>query len=390
MRAWVGNLLLVVGSVMVTLVVAELVLQFVYPSHATWRLHRIPDRELGWVLEPGAHYTRHVPGTFVDVRYNSEGFRDSEPTDASTKTGTRIVVLGDSFMEANMVPLGQVFHKQLERMAAADGKSLTTYNLGVAGYGTLQEYLTFRKSGGPRKPDLVLLAFFLHNDIVNNAEHMNLGPQAKRGGKRKRPFLDESDETQWRIRKPDYDYIQQRYLRNKNSWSFRLKHDSVLLTLVRHAGRALKSKTQAFHGRGALAMHRCDSATSHKQAWATTERILKRLKQEIESAGARLVVFSVPALFDSDMVAARELERLANDKQRVLCVEESPGYRELSSILERNDIAYVDLVPAFRDAVTNSERSMFVRGDWHWNGEGHELAARRVYDALRSRGYLPD
>ena len=137
-------------------------------------------------------------------------------------------------------------------------------------------------------------------------------------------------------------------------------------------------------------MHRCDSAGRYRKAWATTERIFKRLKQEIESAGARLVVFSVPALFDSDMDAARELERLANDKHRVLCVQKSPGYRELSSILERNGIDYVDLVPAFRNAVTDKKRNMFVRGDWHWNGEGHELAARHVYGALRSRGYLPN
>ena len=74
---------------MVTLVAAELALQVVYPSHATWRLHRIPDRELGWVLEPNTHYTRHISGTFVDVRYNSEGFRDSEPTDGPTGAARR-------------------------------------------------------------------------------------------------------------------------------------------------------------------------------------------------------------------------------------------------------------------------------------------------------------
>jgi hypothetical protein len=31
-----------------------------------------------------------------------------------------------------------------------------------------------------------------------------------------------------------------------------------------------------------------------------------------------------------------------------------------------------------------------VRGDWHWNGKGHALAARGVYDALKAKGLLEE
>jgi len=34
-------------------------------------------------------------------------------------------------------------------------------------------------------------------------------------------------------------------------------------------------------------------------------------------------------------------------------------------------------------------RDLFVKGDWHWNGDGNAFASSRVYEALKSRGNLP-
>jgi hypothetical protein len=389
MRKLFGNLLLVIGASIGTLLMLELVLQFVYPSHGTWRLYSIPDPELGWVLQPDAEFTRQVPGAFVNIRYNREGFRDSEHSDPPPDTATSIVILGDSYMEANMVPLQQVFHKQLERLAAVQGRQIASYNLGVAGYGTLQEYLTFKKAGEKRKPDLVLLAFYLHNDVRNNSEHLNVSAKATRGGKRKRPFLDESNDAGWRILKPDYERMQKKFLKQKNSLSFRIRYNSVLLSMFRNARRAFKSRSNSFRGGRVLAMHACTGRTYFEKGWRTTERVFKKLKQDVEDIGARLVVFSVPALFDADLNIAKEFETSAGQNEPRFCIEDSPGYRQLRLMLKRNDIAYIDLVPDFREAVMKEGRDLFVRGDWHWNGEGHALAAGRVYEALKSRGHLP-
>lgn len=390
MRKLLGNLLLVIGASIGTVLVLELVLQFVYPSHGTWRLYSIPDPELGWVLQPDAVFTRQTPGAFVNVRYNHEGFRDSEHSDPPPDTATSIVILGDSYMEANMVPLEQVFHKQLKRLAAAQGRKMAIYNLGVAGYGTLQEYLTFKKAGEKRKPDLVLLAFYLHNDVRNNAEHLNVSAKAIRGGKRKRPFLDESNDAGWRILKPDYERMQQKFLKRKNSLSFRIRYKSVLLSMFRNARRAFKSRSKTFRGGGSLAMHACAGQSDYEKGWRTTERVFVKLKQDVEDIGAALVVFSVPALFDADLNIAKEFEPSGGQDGPRFCVEDSPGYRQLRSMLKRNDIAYIDLVPDFRKAVMKEGRDLFVKGDWHWNGEGHALAAGRVYEALKSRSYLPE
>jgi len=389
MPKWAGNLLLVVGTSILSLVILELALRAFYPSHGTWRIHRIPDPELGWVLEPGVEFSRQVPGGYVNVRYNSEGFRDNEHPGQGPENAMRIVVLGDSYMEANMVPLQTVFHKQLEQLTKSHDSQIVTYNLGVAGYGTLQEYMTFMKAGKKRKPDLVLLAFYMHNDIRNNAEHLNAGAIAGRKGKRKRPYLDESSDAEWTINKPDYEFFQAKYLKQKNSWSFQLKYNSVLLSLIRNAWRALRPPSETFRDGNSLSLHVCGSSKQYEKGWSTTERIIKRLKQDVENAGAKLVVFSVPAFSDSDLNFVAELEQTAKKSTPKYCVEDSPGYRELGGMLARNDIAYIDLVPEFRKAVTKDGRNLFVKGDWHWNADGHALAAKIVYDRLESEDRLP-
>lgn len=389
MKKWGGNILLFLGATIVSLLALEFALRLVYPAHESWRLHSIPDPEMGWVLEPDAVFTRQVMGAFVKVRYNAQGFRDSDFPDTPPDDATRVVVLGDSYMEANMVPLEDVLHKQLERLAAADGRKLKTWNLGVAGYGTLQEYLTFLKVGAKQKPHIVLVAFYMHNDVKNNAEHLNVGAQANRKGKRKRPFLDEEDESQWRILEPDYEAMRKRFNRKKNSFFFRLRHNSVLLSLARNARRALRSDEKAF-GNTAFAMNLCSSAASYEKAWHTTERIFLRLKDAVERAGAKLVVFPVPAQFDADMDMVARFQEKLGEAGRDICAENSPGYARLREILDAGGIAYVDLVPAFRRAVTREKQDLYVRGDWHWNGAGHALAAREVYEALKEREFLAD
>lgn len=54
MKKWVANILLLVGATVVSLVVLEMVLRFVYPAHESWRLYSIPHPELLWSLEAGA------------------------------------------------------------------------------------------------------------------------------------------------------------------------------------------------------------------------------------------------------------------------------------------------------------------------------------------------
>src|SRR5204862_8101416 len=84
----------------------------------------------------------------------------------------RILVLGDSFAEGDQVALEETFCKRIER-ALRDGfpgRMWEVVNAGVSRYGTADEIELFQVYGRRLQPDVVVLAFFLGNDVRDNRD----------------------------------------------------------------------------------------------------------------------------------------------------------------------------------------------------------------------------
>src|SRR5262249_3540321 len=82
----------------------------------------------------------------------------------------RILVLGDSFVEAMHVPLEATFHRLLEQQLSAGDptRRIEVFAAGISGWGTASELLYFEQYGVRFKPDLVVLAVYPGNDVKNN------------------------------------------------------------------------------------------------------------------------------------------------------------------------------------------------------------------------------
>ena len=130
-----------------------------------------PDR--GWQLIPGKSGEWQGEGEKSYVQINSQGLRDGEHSQGKPKNTLRIAVLGDSFTEAIHVPIGKTFWYKLGRKfqscPALKGQNVEVINFGVQGYGTAQELITLQKKVWAYAPDLVILAFFNGNDVINNS-----------------------------------------------------------------------------------------------------------------------------------------------------------------------------------------------------------------------------
>ncbi|MCL4216425.1 MAG: SGNH/GDSL hydrolase family protein, partial [Candidatus Hydrogenedentes bacterium] len=164
---------LILASAVVALLAAELALRFWYfgalqaPEFGAEILLRKPHPELGWTLLPNASALAQTLDYTVRVDINSQGLRDREHAYEPEPDVFRVLVLGDSFMEAQQVWLEDCLARQLEKKLA--GRRVEVINLGVTAYGTAQEYLLLGAEGLKYQPDLVVLAFFAHNDLTNNA-----------------------------------------------------------------------------------------------------------------------------------------------------------------------------------------------------------------------------
>ena len=394
-------MILVVISLAISSFLAELLLRKEFPiENVTPFQFRIPHPVFGWVLEPGASYINQMPEAGVQVAYNSKGFRDVEHSFKNRHGAFRILVLGDSFMEAYSVELNDAFHKRIEQFLVKKGIDVEVINLGVGGYGTLQEYLVFHEVGQLYKPNLVLIGFYIGNDVSNNSieleSKINSSDPLKVAS---RPFLDLADSTGWRTTVVDYEGAQARYAAAKlrqNSFLGKLIGQSALLqtlkkALNRFVIRLEKSRESQNDQRerhlAVSGVYYCQEPPEYTKAWDITKQILARIKQDAQSIGSELLVFSVPGFHE---VKVGAMEKLIKDAPNHAAprLEEPPAYERLRTILKELDIEYVDLIPDFSNVMQNGDTNLFWRSDKHWNPEGHALAAKLVGSFLLEKNLL--
>jgi len=397
------KLLVVLASFVAAVLIAEAALRVIRPLD-TGNSHefRVPHPRLGWVLQAGASYLNRMPGATTFVTYNSAGFRDVEHAEANAEGRPRIVVLGDSFMEGYSVELEESFHRRLEQRLQESAFPVETINLGVGGYGTLQQLLIYREVGRRHAPQLVLLGVYLDNDVRNNSAELDSELDSRGIKTESRPFLEPGQPGSWSLTGVDYDGSLRRYSegrkRSDDPWH-RLAARSALfyqvLTGLQGLSRSIEGQRSPSAANGAdptfdewarreLALsgvHYCDEPPEYARAWELTERILVRLKQEVQEDGARLIVFTVPAHREVDRSAMRRAE---SDTQAAggLCLEEAVAYDRLAELLARLDIESVNLLEGFRHVAAKDDTTLFRRGDRHWNPRGHALAAELVSEFL--------
>jgi hypothetical protein len=130
----------------------------------------VPDRVVGWKLLPNLHFiwTGHywyAREFSVPVKTNSIGFRDIERTIAKPTDASRVVLLGDSMVEALQVPFDKTAGHLLEQRLNAFAKSATTkpvkmyevLNFGVSNYGVGQYLLTWEEYASKFNPEYVFI-----------------------------------------------------------------------------------------------------------------------------------------------------------------------------------------------------------------------------------------
>lgn len=96
------------------------------------------------------------------------GFRLKQNLQIKPTNAIRILMLGDSFTQGNEVSVDKTFSKILERrLNQNSGRTYEVINAGVRGGSPLQYYLWLKNEGLALKPDIIILNFYLGNDITD-------------------------------------------------------------------------------------------------------------------------------------------------------------------------------------------------------------------------------
>lgn len=382
------KLLLLIGSVLLTLLCGEAILRIAgvsYPSFGGKRQFFTWDPYTGVALRPGAEGMMATEGAENFARISSQGLRDREHERQKPPNTFRIAVLGDSFAEAFQVPVEKTFWAVLERDLSAcpslNGNRVETINFGVSGYGTAQELQMLRHRVWAYSPDVVLLAFFTGNDIQDNSRILAKDPY--------RPYfvhkdgnlvIDDSFQNAPGFRS------QYNPLRMSLSWA--LSHSRLLQIMA--AARSYVSQRNVDGVKSTEmgledAIYRDPIDPAWREAWLVTEDLITMMRDEVTARGVQffIVTLTNSVQVDPDLALRQELMGRLGVKNLFY-----PDYR-IHELGERKRIPVLTLAPAFLKYAEEHKVTLHgLRGNHqgHWNQEGHRLAGEMIAQELCADG----
>ena len=380
------DILLGLGGITFALGIGEIGLrisQISYPSFYQvdeYRGHALIPGISGWWIHEGKGW----------VKVNKDGLRDKYYPKYKSKKTFRIAILGDSFAEAIQVNAEDTFWSFIEQKLGncpdINNQRVEVINFGIGDYGTAQELMTLRYRVKDYSPDMLILAIFTGNDIINNSKALSPDDRFS-------PFLIEQEgqflmnlslkETktyQWRsslTRKVIFSIINNSYLLQvlnkariyfKNSRNFLEKEtqNDINFDIIKH----LDFTPQLYFK---------NEDENWEKAWDITEELVKMIRQESETIKAK---FLAVTLSNPAQVYPDKSLRDKYFKQGGVMDQFSPEKR-IKVLGEKEKFDVLNLAPEFQSYADKNNQFLHgfentVLGSGHWNQLGHKLAGELI------------
>ena len=363
--------LVAVSAVALTLGLLEIVLARYLPQRTVTQvlgdhaaMYR-PGAVVPFELIPGFRgREREHEGEFdVAVEINGAGFRQADEVGPKRAGGTRMVAIGDSFTFGEGVEGEEAWpralHAALGRSAA---RPTEVINAGVPGRWMDDYYLELKNRVLALDPDVVLLGFFVGNDIDGEDARAHVWSRVDSHG------LPEEVEV------PDLRVENGHRLKGhvKSRWRLPIVRDSHVAQLFFDGGKAVFEALWPPELAEEITYAPVDTAET-KEIVGRVERLLLAMVELCRARGCELVAVMIPTREQvSPELAPSGRERDWEKPQR-----------HFRAFFERAGIPFVDLLPAVRAA--KDEAPLYYRFDAHWTARGHALAAENVAAFLKAR-----
>ena len=318
-----------------------------------------PARDIGVVPHPLWHHWHRPEYAFTyrvaaeaisqEIHFNEHGMRDSRTIPLAKPFGAlRVVVLGDSFVEALQVAEHEGICANLERSLREQlGRPVEVLNFGCSGFSSVTEYCLLSKGAGQFAPDAVIC---LHH------------------------FSDMTED--WQLPKPPWEGG------GPSSWKL-LAQRSQLCRVAsgvadrcrRHRpppdGASLKSSFDA------VLRDPCNA--DDQEAWDFSLGHVAEMASWCGERNLPFLLVVIPIGTQIERVSAEFAEGvgfqyLAHGK----LLENCNYQRRVTAYCQERGIEYLDLLPLFRAANPNGQPCYYLPRDQHWTAAGHALAARHI------------
>jgi hypothetical protein len=334
----------------------------------------VPDKVLGAVL------MTHGRG------YDEWGFRNK-----TVPATAEIVAIGDSHTFGNTAKMEESWPYVIGRL-----RGVSTYNMGLGGYGPNQYYHLLKTKALSLQPKMVVCGLYMGDDF-ENAFRITYG-LAHWSYLRELPGNVGADADIWGTGQHEPGWSRQlRTWLSRNSVVYKLVFHGPLLGRIKgnlqieNASRLydstatliIKEKNirEAFLPKGIL-LRLDQEREAVREGVRITLRLLKEMDQLCRKSGVQFLVAVIPT---KEMVFSEYLE---HDRQQPLhdvivrlIANERIAREKLFKFLAEADVQYVDTLPALKLSV---EHELYARTavDIHPNRNGYRVIAEAISSAL--------
>ncbi len=371
--AW-RSLLEVLGVLAVTgvlvLVLLEIGLRLFAPQIGTAVAGLFtPDPATRYRMQPNASVPFHVGEINVTYTTNAQGLREPGPVGPPAPHTTRVLAIGDSFTYGDGVTMQQAWPALLAGTAAPDGP-VDPVNAGVPGYGTDQALAWLQTYGWPLQPRVVILGFYVGNDVRDNLLGMDK-TEANAAGQ----LVETAATAQTIGRSPPTPGLKGWLERNSNAYVF-------LRNLLHPSNQVQTPGLYTSGPHEDVTFFLKDGLPGLAAGWDKTYALLDQMQAAVQAHGARLVVVAMPTRDQVEDQYWQEMKTLYGLQDTQL-VRDLPQ-QKLAAWSAQSGATLVDLYPAFVRAAQS--QTLYYHTDPHWNPAGHALAAQEIRAALVQDG----
>jgi hypothetical protein len=389
---WIGRALIVLLTIALVLGTVEVSLRLfgpILPGNYTSGAYLERHPVYGFFHVRGYDGWQHSSEYFARVRFNQLGLRDPRTSYEKPPGTFRVLLLGDSFMEAIQVEQHETTAAVLEARLRALRPDLNVevINAGVAGWSTGIEGLYLDHEGYRFQPDLVLVSYFIGNDLHDNYYKLQLaGDDLDLAVK---PYFGLGKDGVVVQRDPPLAPPPPTGLLPGLRACCRL-WNVIETGVINRFGDGMgntplwASAPMEAHTR---ALYDAEPSGEWKEGWDITSQLFGRLKARADAMGVPLAFFAIP---DSPQLNEEEWREMVGGRRVTRGRSELTGpNRQLESIAERYNLPMLDLLPMLQRESGGVPRRFYFLTDQHWNRDAHALAARELERFLVERGLVP-
>ena len=298
----------------------------------------------------------------VQFKRDSLGFRNEEPWADSPQ----LAVIGDSFTAAESI---------VSPFWEATAESVLS--LGLPGSGTLEQRRLFDAFVLPRRPDMVVLAYFAGNDFSDSQVYNDLQASSMTFAQ-----LEADGKHLW-----DYSVLFHLPLFLRDSLARKADSDCVYPLIADTDPPTPLAFYDAF-----LPMLALDKvALRTDKTFAQTLASIRDMATATQAYGGRFALIYIPQKAELYWLYLR-----SQDKAKLVELAEAP-INEISLTAQRDllanlahelDIAFIDTSVPLAAAIADGQAPYFF-ADTHWNQLGHNIARIALSDFVNQTSLVP-